>query len=106
MNPTGSAPLVPQSGRLAFGAITATTPATANLLLTCNTAKRAITILNSCDNPITLTLNGVNWIVLEEKTVLWFDIETWGKQLMSGDVLGAYNNGLAPTVGSIRVTVH
>ncbi|MDE2255577.1 MAG: hypothetical protein KGL42_15110 [Betaproteobacteria bacterium] len=97
-----------QTGRLAFGSVTPTTAATAATLLTITGDKSLLVILNSLDTDCSLTYNGsgtaVEFIRLEagESTVL--DLNQAGKFMRSAKVIGAYNNGSAPTAGSIRVT--
>ncbi len=105
-NPTGSATLVTQTGRLAFGAIVGTTAGTATLLATANSTKRSILLQNSCDNPVTVTRNGVDFMQFEEKWTQLLEPEVWGKQISSGDVFGVYFPAAAPTVGSVRIVLN
>ncbi len=94
----------PQFGLVAYTAVTHTTAATADTIITITSPKRVVVVTNSLDKEVYLTWAGVKSFYLPALTSIALDFGTNSLQAANGIVIGVYHLGVAPTVGNIAVS--
>ena len=104
----------PQFAALAFGAITGTTAATANTILTLTRDQMSLKVVNSTDVdlivtsqiPSATTAAAVAIDIFKAGTTTIMDLTTNNRKLTSGAILGVYRRSGAPTTNEIIVSTY
>lgn len=93
----------PQSGVLAFGAITATTAAGANALFTTSSTRYIVEIRNETDVDLVITVDNVDFYIIPATQVQTLDFGSALMILDKGRVVGVYRRSGAPTTNELIV---
>lgn len=91
----------PQTARVAFGSVTASTAGTANTVLTVSGGRRILVCTNSLNQETELTWAGSDFLYLPASSSVAVDLGTNGLQAANGVVVGVYHLGVAPTSGKL-----
>lgn len=96
--------VVQEQGSLAGTSITPTTAGTATTVLTLTARRGLLTVTNTCNQPIAITRNGVDFAYLGIGVGLVKDYEASGRVLADGDVFAAYKlTATTPTDGKVLI---
>lgn len=86
-----AAATAPDSGALAFGAITGTTAATANTVVTTTTERGLLECMNTTNSDLVLTVAGVTSnLILRAGTAKIYDLQQSLRRIDGGVVVGVY----------------
>lgn len=95
----------PQRGSLGFAAITGTTPATANTLVTLSYQRQYAIFENPSNADVVITVDGADFIVLRAGVNHSLPLIANGYRLDAGQVIGVYQRSGAPSSGEVLVQV-
>lgn len=93
----------PQSGILAFGAITATTAAGANALFTTSSTRYILEVRNETDADLILTVDNVDFYIIPAAQTQTLDFGSALMILDKGRAVGVYRRAGAPTTNELIV---
>lgn len=93
-----------QSSSLIAASVTATTAGTAIALLILDKQRRYLAVTSALNQPVMVTVNGVNFQYLPGPGAFAFDAGADGEYFNVGDVVGVYYTGSAPTTLSVYGT--
>lgn len=93
--------IVPLSGGLNFGSVTATTAATANTILSPLNPYRILIISNTLNQPICLTFGGVAGPEILTSATLTLDFGASDVHSDAGQTIGVFATGTGPSSGRI-----
>ena len=97
--------ITPQFASLVSTSITASTPGTANTLVTASGDKTLAMIRNSTNRPLGVTVGTTKWIELVSNQVAVFDLATNGKKIENLTTIGTYYLTSLPTNGEISISL-
>lgn len=102
---TGVAPLTaPDSGVLAFGAVTGTSAATANTVVTATDNRGLLEVINASDADVVLTCNGVSTnLIVKAGTARMYDLQSALRRIDAGSAIGVYRRSTALTTNEVIV---
>jgi len=93
--------VVAQAGSITGTSVTATTAATATTVVTLDSHKRALVVESTCDKDCWMTADAVDFLFVPAGSAIAIDLEPWRLQLNKSQVMGARNDGSAPTSGKL-----
>lgn len=92
-----------QSSELAFGAITGTTPGTANAVLTLASDSGILSFENTTDQQLVVTLDGNQFKRVPAGAFRVYDLRAGTSRQPKGMVVGVFRGAGAPTSGAFEV---
>lgn len=94
----------PDSGALAFGAITGTNAATANTVVTTTTTRGILEVINASDADVVLTLDNVSLnLIVRAGQAKIYDLQQANVRINGGHALGVYRRSGAPTTNEVII---